>query len=289
MPIVKATASGDWMHRHGRYRTHRLARQHAKFSGTTSGTIAGMTGSFHALIPCAGSGSRSGSHIPKQYQPLAGHALLWHTLAAFSACASIDRILLVLAAQDSWFAQLPVPAHIDTQRIAHAPIGGASRAESVRNGLQHLLYSGAHPDDWVLVHDAARCLITPAQITQLIQACQHDAVGGLLALPLPDTLKTQQPAPTPHTAARVAATLPRSDKWLAQTPQMFRLGVLLHALEQGLQQAPEHITDEASAIERLGLHPLLVPGSAQNFKVTYPEDFALAQAVLLARQAQPQP
>ena len=267
-----------------------IARRHAKFSGTTSGTIAGMTGTFHALIPCAGSGSRSGSHIPKQYQPLAGHALLWHTLAAFSACASIDRILLVLAAQDSWFAQLPVPAHIDTQRIAHAPIGGASRAESVRNGLQHLLYSGAHPDDWVLVHDAARCLITPAHITQLMHSCQHDAVGGLLALPLPDTLKAQQPNETASTAQnppRVAATLPRGDKWLAQTPQMFRLGLLLQTLEQGLQQAPEHITDEASAIERLGLHPLLVQGSVQNFKVTYPEDFALAEAVLLARQAQP--
>ena len=242
-----------------------IARRHAKLSCITSGTIAGMTGTFHALIPCAGGGSRSGSHIPKQYQPLAGHALLWHTLAAFSACASIDRILLVLAAQDNWFAQLPVPAHIDTQRIAHAPIGGASRAESVRNGLQHLLYSGAHPDDWVLV---------------------HDAVGGLLALPLPDTLKAQQPNETASTTPRVAATLPRGDKWLAQTPQMFRLGLLLQALEQGLQQAPEHITDEASAVERLGLHPLLVQGSAQNFKVTYPEDFALAEAVLLARQAQ---
>lgn len=264
-----------------------IARRHAKLSCITSGTIAGMTGSFHALIPCAGSGSRSGSHIPKQYQPLAGHALLWHTLAAFSACASIDRILLVLAAQDSWFAQLPVPAHIDTQRIAHAPIGGASRAESVRNGLQHLLYSGAHPDDWVLVHDAARCLITPAHITQLMHSCQHDAVGGLLALPLPDTLKAQQPNETASTTPRVAATLPRGDKWLAQTPQMFRLGLLLQTLEQGLQQAPEHITDEASAIERLGLHPLLVQGSVQNFKVTYPEDFALAEAVLLARQAQP--
>ncbi len=248
-----------------------------------------MTGSFHALIPCAGSGSRSGTSIPKQYQTLAGHALLWHTLAAFGACANIQRTLLVLAPHDTWFAQHPPPAHINTQQLEAAHIGGASRAESVRNGLQHLLASGAHPDDWVLVHDAARCLITPAQIVQLIQACQHDAVGGLLALPLPDTLKTQQPPQAPGTVARVAATLPRNDKWLAQTPQMFRLGVLLQALEQGLQQAPEHITDEASAIERLGLHPLLVPGSAQNFKVTYPEDFALAQAVLLARQAQPLP
>lgn len=249
-------------------------------------------GTFHALIPCAGSGSRSGASIPKQYHPLAGHAMLWHTLAAFEACTDIRRIVLVLAPQDDWFAQQQAPAFVDMRRTEHTPVGGASRAESVRNGLQYLLHSGAHPNDWVLVHDAARCLITPAHITKLMQSCRHDAVGGLLALPLPDTLKMQQPdspdGATPQ-PPRAATTLPRSDKWLAQTPQMFRIGMLLQALEQGLQEDPEHITDEASAMERQGLRPLLVQGSAQNFKVTYPEDFALAQAVLLARQAQPQP
>jgi 2-C-methyl-D-erythritol 4-phosphate cytidylyltransferase/2-C-methyl-D-erythritol 4-phosphate cytidylyltransferase/2-C-methyl-D-erythritol 2,4-cyclodiphosphate synthase len=124
-----------------------------------------------------------------------------------------------------------------------------------------------------LVHDAARCLITPAQITQLIDACAGDAVGGLLAHKLPDTLKCE-------VDGRVASTLDRHDKWLAQTPQMFRIGPLIDAL----QQAGDAVTDESSAMEALGLSPKLVPGSAQNFKVTYPEDFALAEAVLLARQ-----
>ena len=134
------------------------------------------------------------------------------------------------------------------------------------------------------MHDAARCLITPQQIAQLIDACRNDRVGGLLALPLSDTLKAQatQP-PQQDDGPRVDATLARNDKWLAQTPQMFRLGVLLQALESGLQHAPEQITDESSAVEQLGLQPLLVSGSPQNFKITYPEDFALAEAVLQTR------
>jgi 2-C-methyl-D-erythritol 4-phosphate cytidylyltransferase len=132
--------------------------------------------------------------------------------------------------------------------------------------------SGAQPDDWVLVHDAARCLVTPQQIDALIDACLDDEVGGLLALPLPDTLKQA-------VAGRVAATVARADKWLAQTPQMFRHGTLT----QALKQASEVVTDESSAIEQMGLAPKLVVGSAQNFKVTYPADFALAQALLTAR------
>jgi len=134
------------------------------------------------------------------------------------------------------------------------------------------LQCGAAPEDWVLVHDAARCLITPEQINTLIDACAQDEVGGLLAHKLPDTLKSE-------VGGRVAATLDRSDKWLAQTPQMFRIGELVDAL----QQAGDKVTDESSAMEAMGLHPKLVPGSAQNFKVTYPEDFALAEAVLNAR------
>ena len=152
------------------------------------------------------------------------------------------------------------------------PVGGATRALSVRNGLQALLAQSAVPHDWVLVHDAARCLITPEQITHLIAACQNDAVGGLLALPLPDTLKSS-------VKGRVAATVARADKWLAQTPQMFRIGALLTALDE----AGDAVTDESSAMEVQGLMPLLVTGSAQNFKVTYPQDFALAEAVLQSR------
>ena len=136
-----------------------------------------------------------------------------------------------------------------------------------------LRQNGALAHDWVLVHDAARCLVTPTQIEALIAACEHDAVGGLLAQRLADTLKSASPD------GRVQDTLARADKWLAQTPQMFRLGLLLDALER----VGDAVTDEASAIEAIGLAPLLVPGSAQNFKVTYPEDFALAEAVLRNR------
>lgn len=145
---------------------------------------------------------------------------------------------------------------------------------SVLNGLHVLLERGAAPGDWVLVHDAARCLITSQQINALIDACQFDAVGGLLALKLPDTLKRE-------VGGRVAQTVDRGDKWLAQTPQMFRIAELL----QALLAAGDAVTDEASALEYVGKAPLLVEGSAQNFKVTYPQDFALAQAVLLARKA----
>jgi 2-C-methyl-D-erythritol 4-phosphate cytidylyltransferase len=133
---------------------------------------------------------------------------------------------------------------------------------------------GAAASDWVLVHDAARCLITPTQIDALIDACVGDPVGGLLALKLPDTLKREE-------AGRVAQTVDRGDKWLAQTPQMFRIGALMEAL----QAAGDAVTDESSAMEFVGQAPLLVEGSAQNFKVTYPQDFALAQAVLLSRVA----
>jgi 2-C-methyl-D-erythritol 4-phosphate cytidylyltransferase len=131
---------------------------------------------------------------------------------------------------------------------------------------------GATAQDWVLVHDAARCLITPALIDSLIDACATDEVGGLLALKIADTLKREEDG-------RVAATVEREDKWLAQTPQMFRIGMLMHALER----AGSHVTDEAAALEGLGQRPLLVPGGAQNFKVTYPDDFALAEAVLKGR------
>ena len=126
--------------------------------------------------------------------------------------------------------------------------------------------------DWVLVHDAARCLITHEQINALIDACLPDAVGGLLALKLPDTLKRE-------VAGRAVQTVERQDKWLAQTPQMFRIA----QLQQALTAAGDAVTDEASALECLGMAPLLVEGSAQNFKVTYPQDFALAQAILQAR------
>jgi 2-C-methyl-D-erythritol 4-phosphate cytidylyltransferase len=224
---------------------------------------------FFALIPCAGQGSRAGTPTAKQYQLIAGKALVLHTLAAFAAVTRVDKILVVVARGDSFF-----------DRVASSPsfevtdCGGASRAASVLNGLQALRLAGALEHDWVLVHDAARCLITPAQIDRLIDACAGDPVGGLLALKLPDTLKRE-------VDGRVAATVDRADKWLAQTPQMFRLGALAEALEG----AGDATTDESSAMEAKGLRPKLVAGSAENFKVTYAEDFLLAEAILLSRQS----
>lgn len=218
-----------------------------------------------ALIPCAGTGSRAGAEGPKQYQPVAGKPMVLHTLDAFAAVPRLAGVLVVVSAGDTFF-----DASVATVLIAAC--GGSTRAGSVLNGLNALLERGAVPTDWVLVHDAARCLITPAQIDALVDACLGDPVGGLLALKLPDTLKSER-------GGRVAATVERSDKWLAQTPQMFRIADLTYAL----RTAGDAVTDESSAMESMGLYPLLVEGSAQNFKVTYPQDFALAQAVLLAR------
>lgn len=190
--------------------------------------------------------------------------MVLHTLAAFSEVTRLAGTLVVVSDGDRFF---------DGSSVAVDACGGATRAQSVANGLQALLQRGAEAQDWVLVHDAARCLITPEQVNALISACLDDAVGGLLALPLPDTLKAAKDG-------RAAATLERSDKWLAQTPQMFRIG----ALRAALLAAGPAVTDESSAMEAIGLSPLLVEGSAQNFKVTYPQDFALAQSVLLSRK-----
>lgn len=236
---------------------------------------------LHVLIPAGGIGSRAGGDLPKQYQPLLGQPLVWHTLTAFRAMAQqLHTLALVVAADDLHVRQtlpnFPAVKQSDCEELL-LRIGGATRAATVRAGLHALQTRGAAAHDWVLVHDAARCLITPAQVQALVTACQDDEVGGLLALPLADTLKQSD------AAGRVAATLEREHKWLAQTPQMFRLGLLADALDQA-QQAGLVVTDEASAIEAAGLAPRLVPGSAQNFKITFPEDFALAEAVLQARQ-----
>jgi 2-C-methyl-D-erythritol 4-phosphate cytidylyltransferase len=223
---------------------------------------------FFALIPCGGSGSRAGSALPKQYQPIAELPMVAHTLAAFAAVPRISETLCVIAPDDTLFAQ-----HVgSTHWVANC--ASDTRAKTVLNGLKAMLTQGAHENDWVLVHDAARCLVTPTQINALIDACQHDPVGGLLALPLPDTLKT---ALNGH----VASTVSRADKWLAHTPQMFRIGALTQALEHSFASA----TDESSAMEALGHNPKLVHSSAQNFKITYPEDLALAEAILQSRQA----
>ena len=228
---------------------------------------------YFALVPCAGSGSRAGTAQPKQYQPIAGQALVMHTLRALAGVARLYGGLVVLTPGDD-FVWPTGPQWPDL--FVRQACGGAARAHSVFQGLHALADLGVRDADWVLVHDAARCLVTPQMVDALIDACADDPVGGLLALPLPDTLKQE-------VGGRAHTTVPRADKWLAQTPQMFRLGALREALAAQLADGFAGITDEASAMELAGQAPLLVAGSAHNFKVTYPQDFALAQAILQTR------
>lgn len=230
--------------------------------------------SYFALVPAAGGGARMGGASPKQYLPLAGLPLIRHALQALAAVPAIERVFVVLAPDDSqWdgFDWSDLAARLTVLRC-----GGATRAASVANGLR-ALGGQVGADDWVLVHDAARCCLTPAHVGKLIAEVGDDPVGGLLAVPVADTLK-QAYTPTSG-GVRVAATVPREELWQAQTPQMFRHGLLTEALEY----APS-VTDEASAIEALGRHPLLVAADATNLKVTYPLDLQLAEWILRNRE-----
>ena len=220
-----------------------------------------------ALVPCAGSGERSGAAGPKQYSRVAGRSVVGHTLAALAGVKRLAATMVVLSPQDQRFESVE-PAFIGWV----ARCGGATRAESVAAGLAELGKRGVRADDWVLVHDAARCLVRAEWIDALIDACLPDAVGGLLALPLADTLKAE-------VDGRVSATVDRAHKWQAQTPQMFRIGLLREALAA----AGSSVTDEAGAIEALGHAPRLVPAPMENFKLTWPADFALAERLLRTR------
>ncbi len=222
---------------------------------------------FYALVPAAGFGSRMGSELPKQYLLLAGQPMIYHSLATLCGSADIDTVFVVLAPDDAHFHQYDWSHFGDKLQPLYC--GGATRAESVLNGL---MASELEPDDWVLVHDAARPCLTQAQLARLIAELRDDEVGGILAVPVADTLKRADGE------QRIAHTENRDGLWQAQTPQMFRTGLLLRAL----QTAPA-VTDEASAIEALGLHPRLVASESTNFKVTYAQDVHLAE--LLLRQA----
>jgi 2-C-methyl-D-erythritol 4-phosphate cytidylyltransferase len=225
-----------------------------------------------ALVPCAGVGERSGAEGPKQYASLAGRSLVSHTLAALAAVRRLSATLVVLSPHDTQFER-----HVPAFNGWVARVGGVSRAQTVSNGLAELARRGAGPRDWVLVHDAARCLLRPEWVDALIDACVADAVGGLLALPVADTLKAEGDGVL---AGRVRATVERRGRWQAQTPQMFRL----QALRDALLAAGTDVTDEASAMEAQGHAPRLVTGALENFKVTYPADFDLAERLLRTRE-----
>jgi len=223
-----------------------------------------------ALVPAAGQGTRLGDALPKQYLPIAGRPMMFHALEALAAVSRIDHVIAILSPLDRhWgahdWSELP-------DKVEALFAGGASRGKTVANALS-LLEGRAQAEDWVLVHDAARPCLAKALVEQFLDEVGDDPVGGLLAMPLADTLKRGEET------MRVVETIPRAGLWRAQTPQMFRYGLL----RRGLARETE-VTDESQAVEALGQMPRIVQGEAANLKVTFADDIALAEMVL-ARQA----
>jgi 2-C-methyl-D-erythritol 4-phosphate cytidylyltransferase len=210
------------------------------------------------------------SEQPKQYLSLLGQPLIRHTLAALCASPVIDRVYVVLSVGDQEWDRHDWTSF--GNRLVPLFCGGASRADSVLNGLRAIA-DDTSESDWVLVHDAARPCLAPWHIENLVRELIHDEVGGILAVPVADTLK--QADGHQH----IAATVPRDGLWQAQTPQMFRYVMLKRALESA-----RNVTDEASAIEAMGLRPRLVRGDPTNLKVTYPLDLHLAEWILQHRE-----
>ncbi len=223
-----------------------------------------------AIVPAAGSGSRMGGAKPKQYLPLLGKPLLFHTLAVLCATAEIDKVFVVLSVGDAEWARHDW--HALGPKLVPLFCGGPSRADSVLAGLRAIA-GEATQSDWILVHDAARPCLAPWHVDKLIRELAHEEVGGLLAVPVADTLKRAD------AHRNVAATVPRDSLWQAQTPQMFRYVMLRRALESA-----SNVTDEASAIEAAGLRPRLIEGDATNLKVTWPLDLHLAEWILQHRE-----
>jgi len=223
---------------------------------------------FHALIVAAGTGSRFASEIPKQYALLEGKPVLQHAIDRLAAGLPLDGIAVALAPDDRWFDRA-----IGTQQgVTPLRCGGATRAETVRNALGAI---GAESDDWIVVHDAARPCIDGASLARLQRELAGDDVGGLLAVAVVSALKRADDS------GRVTSTQPREHLWQAQTPQMFRCGVLRKALAHS---GAELAVDCAQAVEALGLRPRLIAGSANNLKISYPEDLILAAAILAAER-----
>lgn len=246
----------------------RLAAPHFHPKFPLQGTM--ISPRHFALIPAAGIGLRMGAACPKQYVPLAGKPMLQHVLDTFAASQTIAHTFVVVDIGDRHIKEMLHNVRHLAERVTVLYHGGATRHESVLNSLR-AIREHISDDDWLLVHDAARPGLTAALIDKLVQSLRDDPVGGLLAMPIVDTLKRGSPGPD----SRVNATLPRDGLWAAQTPQMFRYGLLYRAL-----QATREVTDEAGAIEALGLQPKLVEGSPRNFKVTLPHDVALAELYL---------
>jgi len=223
------------------------------------------------LVAAAGGGTRFGTATPKQYAPLGGQPVILRTLARLRAM-SPDAIVVALAPDDRDYERIPArPADAQVLRC-----GGDTRARTVAQAVEAL--AADYDDlDWIAVHDAARPCVPVEALARLVGTLRDDDVGGLLAVPVGDTLKRGEAYAD---APRVEATVPRSGLWQAQTPQMFRLGVLRRAFAR---EDATQCTDESQAVEALGLAPRLVRGSAANLKITFPEDLALASAILAAQ------
>jgi 2-C-methyl-D-erythritol 4-phosphate cytidylyltransferase len=221
---------------------------------------------FHVIIPAAGSGSRMGVDAPKQYLNLHGKTLIQHVIKVFDQSIRISTIHILINQEDVHWRSAYL--HSSSKLQVHY-CGAETRAGTVLNGLE-AIQSQVDADDWILVHDAARPGLSNLLLNQLLNTLENDVIGGLLALPLADTLKRADGE------QRVAATIPRNDLWQAQTPQMFRYATLKKALAE-FNGIP---TDEAEAIEALGLKPKLVTGELRNLKVTYPQDLAVLSALL---------
>lgn len=228
---------------------------------------------FFALIPAAGSGSRMGNELPKQYLPLSKQPMIYHTISTLWQSRLITGIFVVLAPSDlEW---LKYDWSQFSEKLTVLNCGGVTRAESVLNGLTAAKQKNLiDTNDWILVHDAARPCLTSIHLENLINALAEDEVGGLLAVPVSDTLKRS------NAQHRITQTESRENLWQAQTPQMFRYDLLTKALHNATNI---NITDDASAIEALGLYPKLVLSDAYNFKVTYPQDLALAELIIQER------
>ena len=229
---------------------------------------------FHVIIPAAGIGNRMQSALPKQYIALAGKPMIAHSIQIFFNHPRITSIHVGLNVEDMFWRDLtPAPA----SKLKLHYTGGETRSETVLNTLQIM---NVDKDDWVLVHDAARPGLTHQLLDSLLNALENDAVGGLLALPVADTLKKS------GENYKVEQTVERTDLWQAQTPQMFKYGVLKYALQANTGAASSPVfTDEAEAIETLGLKPTLVRGELRNLKVTYPQDLVLLEALFIAEQS----
>jgi 2-C-methyl-D-erythritol 4-phosphate cytidylyltransferase len=226
-----------------------------------------------ALIAAAGTGMRFGGGVPKQYVPLAGSSLLRKSIDALNDAVVLEAVFVVLAPDDKLYAE-----RVGKVRGVEALYcGGSTRAESVKNGLA-AMGRRVEAEDWVLVHDAVRPCIDVTTLNRLLHELEDEPVGGLLAVPLADALKRAETG----AGLRAMSTESRNGLWCAQTPQMFRFAILQHAFRNA---DTAKITDEAQAVEALGVRPRLVQGSPLNIKVTYPEDVALAEAILEQRRA----